>query len=82
MLTPTYRHKMKAQRRAILMEQHQARLISSHASWAAQMPELVRAYLHWKHGHVEAVNGPGALFEVTGVYTFGALHFILHSNCN
>lgn len=35
------------------------------------MPQLVKQYLEWKHSSVEVVNGPGELFEVTAVYTFG-----------
>lgn len=76
-------------RRRIFTETRRARLSALHASWNAQMPRLVRAYLAWKYGpsdgdsdgddsdsqHMDdAVDG---IFHVTAIGITGEL-FIRH----
>lgn len=45
--------------------------MAAHASWQAQMPDLVASYLEWKHGTVEAAASTAATsFEITAIHTF------------
>ncbi|KAF7976738.1 hypothetical protein HWV62_5710 [Athelia sp. TMB] len=65
-------------RRKIYIETRRARLRALYASWDAQMPQLVRAFLTWRHGASESDSDPeamdttsesesGSVFHVTAI---------------
>jgi hypothetical protein len=61
-------------RRTAIMMHRKARLEALEENWEKQMPELVQAYLQWRHGAHSAPSEDemedSSVFEVTAIKTF------------